>query len=215
MDYASVLPFESKVSIGTSYSLKKMSHGRRVALNIKAAAIFAKVSEAQRNLETVLDEIKEAEKIAKTQPCTCDHPSFDQPLEGAVDGTHHPETLRCLYYPCPCREAHPDPEIGDYNKRDELNSKVWEIITNELYPEYILWGVKEINGLTIDGKPATAETLVSDGPEVLTAELGAEIYRIIGLTNEEVLGFKLPTISGAPMDGQTPSTTASPASATA
>ena len=50
---------------------------------------------------------------------------------------------------------------------------------------YLEWGVVSVNGLRIDGEPATAERLFADGPEHLTREIVGRIKRECGLSVEE------------------------------
>lgn len=66
--------------------------------------------------------------------------------------------------------------------------------------------VDSIKGLTIDGKPATAESLVAAGPEDLLGEVAVEVMRLLGLTGEEQKNSPRPTTS-SPEGGPDPSTT--------
>jgi hypothetical protein len=51
--------------------------------------------------------------------------------------------------------------------------------------QYVLWGVAEIRGLEIDGRPATPDTLLSDGPEALAREAVSLVAAECGLSEEE------------------------------
>ena len=83
-----------------------------------------------------------------------------------------------------------------------------------MYPFRIRFAVKEIQGFDIDGQPATVESFIAEMPDQAIAEIGTEIERVLGLTLEEQLGFKLPTTSGAVETGQNQSTDAPLASVT-
>ena len=50
---------------------------------------------------------------------------------------------------------------------------------------YLLWGVKEIRGLLIDGENPSADTLFSRGPEALLREIVDRIKKECGLTEDE------------------------------
>ena len=49
----------------------------------------------------------------------------------------------------------------------------------------MLWGVKEVHGLRIDGDDATPETLISSGPEELFREALEFVMDEIGLSEDE------------------------------
>lgn len=51
--------------------------------------------------------------------------------------------------------------------------------------EYLLWGLKELRGLEIDGVPAEAEALFARGPEALTREIVERIRKSSELSGEE------------------------------
>ena len=51
--------------------------------------------------------------------------------------------------------------------------------------EYLLWGLKELRGLDIDGVPAEADSLFECGPEALTKEIVSRIREECELSGEE------------------------------
>ena len=173
-------------------------------LNSSASQIFAEMEEVQKSLEPVEEDIKRSEDAAKIAPCTCDH----------LPDIHDQDTGRCPIRSCNCRKPEPDSAIGGYEKQSELQRKFFEILVYKLYPAYIRWGVKDIQGLSIDGSPATPETFISDMPEPVVSELGSEIQRLIRMSADESLGFSKPTTSVAAVDGHPQTTdpsTATPA----
>lgn len=201
--YTSTIKFESKLVPGVSFHLRKISHARRIKLNELAAAVYAKMGDINRELAPVMDEIKRAEAAAVIEPCTCDH-SADE---------HDNEHKYCTHTGCTCRHPKPNQEVGDYAKRLELESRLWVVMSNELYPIIIRWGVLKIEGLEIDGQPATTDLLIEEGPSSINSvdlveEVGAEIQRMLSLSTDEVMGFAQPITSAGQADGQTTSTIA-------
>ena len=59
------------------------------------------------------------------------------------------------------------------------------ILSAEVDRLYIRWGLKEVDGLVIDGLPATPESLLAVGPEELVQEALAFIRSECGLDEAE------------------------------
>ena len=59
------------------------------------------------------------------------------------------------------------------------------ILDSEVERLYLEWGLKEVHGLVIDGRDATCQTLVSDGPEELCREIVTAIRAECGLNPDE------------------------------
>lgn len=59
------------------------------------------------------------------------------------------------------------------------------LLAGEIRKRQIEWGLLAIEGLEIDGAAATTASLLSYGPEELTAEVQAAIQAQVGLTEEE------------------------------
>ena len=230
-NYLSITKFESKVAPGVIYTIRKMSHGRRVKLNIAAAAQISKVSELQRKLVPISEEIQRAEEAAKNEPCQCKHsldpadPAINEALgrianinkgqleDGkkiieVVDVCHSALTKRCMVNSCNCRKPMPDEGIGGYDARQDVIQKIIETEDRELTPMYIKYLVTDIQGLQIDGVDATADSLLENAHESLVEELSKEIQRIVKLTPDEALGFKPPITSDAAVVDQAELTTA-------
>lgn len=55
----------------------------------------------------------------------------------------------------------------------------------EIGRTYLTWGLAEIEGLEIDGEPATPLRLLEAGPEALCREVISAVKRECGLTDEE------------------------------
>ncbi|HZU28680.1 MAG TPA: hypothetical protein VFA04_24355 [Bryobacteraceae bacterium] len=55
----------------------------------------------------------------------------------------------------------------------------------EIESTYIRWGLIWMEGLTIDGAPATTDLLISDGPEGLAREIAAAVKAQCALSESE------------------------------
>ena len=59
------------------------------------------------------------------------------------------------------------------------------LVRAEIDRLYVGWGVKALEGLTVDGEPATVESLADAGPEALFREALEAVRRECGLTEAE------------------------------
>jgi len=59
------------------------------------------------------------------------------------------------------------------------------VLAAEIDRTYVVWGLKEVKGLEVDGATATPESLVSAGPLDLFAEALAAVKAECGLTEPE------------------------------
>jgi len=59
------------------------------------------------------------------------------------------------------------------------------LLRHEIEGTYLRWGLIRIDGLTIDGEPATADRLLERGPEELTHEIVDAIKAQCGLSEDE------------------------------
>jgi hypothetical protein len=60
------------------------------------------------------------------------------------------------------------------------------LLRAEIDRTYVAWGVEAIEGLELDGAPATAETLASTAPEGLFREALEAVKGECGLTEEQI-----------------------------
>ena len=67
-----------------------------------------------------------------------------------------------------------------------LEATLGELFVQKLYVE---WGLCEIDGLTIDGEPASRQLLIEKGPESLTQEIVAAIRSELELSEQERKNF--------------------------
>jgi hypothetical protein len=68
----------------------------------------------------------------------------------------------------------------------ELEEKIEaSLLSQEIEATYLRWALVNIEGLAIDGEPATAEQLLEKGPEELTQEIVSAIKGLCGLSEAE------------------------------
>ena len=68
----------------------------------------------------------------------------------------------------------------------EMHEKIEaSILAQEIDAMYIHWGLLSVEGLIIDGEPATAARLLEKGPENLTREIVSAIKEQCGLSEPE------------------------------
>lgn len=65
---------------------------------------------------------------------------------------------------------------------EQLELALAELLVQKLLVE---WGLAAVEGLYIDGKPATPTQLIETGPERLVAEIAAAVRERCGLSEEE------------------------------
>jgi hypothetical protein len=81
---------------------------------------------------------------------------------------------------------------GEASAAEEVEAA---LAASEIDRVYVGWGLAGVEGLEIDGRPATAELLLDAGPESLVAEALALIRREAGLSEEERKNFESHSIS--------------------
>jgi len=59
------------------------------------------------------------------------------------------------------------------------------LLERELQRVYIDWGLVKVEGITIDGLPATKQTVIDSGPEPLVKEILAAIEAQITFSEEQ------------------------------
>ncbi len=72
------------------------------------------------------------------------------------------------------------------SEAEKLEAALEELMVQQLYIE---WGLKTIEGLEIDGEPATPAALIDRGPEELAAEIASCVVHECGLTEDERKNF--------------------------
>ena len=59
------------------------------------------------------------------------------------------------------------------------------LLTSEIDRLYVMWGLKDVRGLELDGEPASPESLAASGPEELFREAVDAVKAECGLTEAE------------------------------
>ncbi len=72
------------------------------------------------------------------------------------------------------------------SEAEKLEGALGELMVQQLYIE---WGLKAIEGLEIDGEPATPAALIDRGPEELAVEVAFCVVRECGLTEDDRKNF--------------------------
>jgi hypothetical protein len=72
-------------------------------------------------------------------------------------------------------------EAGD-TAEDKMDAA---LLASEIERIYLLWGLKEVTGLQLDGAPATPESLATNGPEALFREAVSVVKQKCGLSEDE------------------------------
>lgn len=69
--------------------------------------------------------------------------------------------------------------------RDEKNQMEASLLAAEIDRIYVEWGLEEVRGLELDGRPATPELLIECGPEDLFREALDAVRSECGLNEQE------------------------------
>jgi hypothetical protein len=69
---------------------------------------------------------------------------------------------------------------------DQLEAAFSELLVRRMYLE---WGLVSVEGLRIDGRPATPQSMAAHGPELLADEIIESLRSELGLTEEERKNF--------------------------
>lgn len=202
MNYISTEPVESKLFPGVSYTLRRMSVSRRTAFHLAIASYLGKQRDIwhereplQADLASVVNEFRVAES--------------KEPLSTSVSVSEYLAE----------RAANPKIEERFPNEKIQqlmdLFAKEQRLDQDEMQPALVRWGLAKIEGLEIDGSPATVDSLLDAGPLELFTEIAEKISRVMQLSAVEARNLSSPTTSGAPVAEATSDSSASPASSAA
>lgn len=143
MNYTSKTTHKSDVMPTVSFTLKKLSHGRRLKIDLALADHRAKVRELSQEFMTIAEDDSSEARLRKIR----------------------------------------------------LDSQTRFVIEEHFKPTYLREALDKLEGLEIDGAPATLENLFSDGPVELIEEIYQTIQNNIGLTLDEIKNSERPTTS--------------------
>lgn len=89
-------------------------------------------------------------------------------------------------------------EEYDVSNASRLAEEKDQIENDEIKPAYLRWGLKSVTGLTIDGRPADAESIIENGTDearALYQEIIEAIFEAAGLTVKQQGESAPPTTS--------------------
>jgi hypothetical protein len=202
MNYISTEPVNSKLFSGVSYTLRRMSVSRRTAFNLAMASYLGKQRDIwhereplQAELVSIVNEFRLAAN-AETLPASATI------AEHLKERDANPKI----------RERFTDEKVQQLM---DLLAKEQRLDQDEMQPALVRWGLAKIEGLEIDGTPATVDLLIDAGPPELFTEIAEEISRVMQLSSVEARNLPSPTTSGAPVAEATNDSSASLASSAA
>lgn len=181
--YSSTRVFESRLYPGVKVKLNKMSDSRRQEL-LRA---LAPTKEKAREFARKFHELDSKRVPANNEDGT---PKMDTDTGAQIR------------------------EFPDKALAEEMTYFLDDLLAfkqSEVYPVYIRWGLASIEGLEIDDKPATVESLLDLGPDDLVEEILREIEGRSELTADADRNLDLPTTSQGPEVEATSPTTATTA----
>ncbi|HEY1494105.1 MAG TPA: hypothetical protein VGF49_06160 [Candidatus Solibacter sp.] len=186
--YESKETFQSAAMDGVTFVLSKINVKRRLAFNLKMAAKFEALREIYRRRKPFADAYQDALRAAREKA----RPEIEA-LMAAEDLTREEATRRCAVK-----------VTFDEEKLDQLVSLTEEAQaydSRECTPEMVRFFLQSIDGLTIDGEPATPDLLIESGPDALYLEIAAAVSAQMGLSSEEKENLPLAGTSKPPVDG--------------
>jgi hypothetical protein len=194
MEYSSTISIPSKVYEGVTFTILRMQWARRRELRRIQAPARERMQSLQKEMAPLSKAYSEAMAAAKAAV----KPERDRRIaEGAT-----PE------------EATAAVPLGtvafDGTQLDrlmELSAAIDDIDRAELTREAVKFVLVGIEGLAIDGEPATVDLLQERGPDKLYAEIAEAVARELGLLPEEQENLGSPSTSAGVVDGSaTPGT---------
>lgn len=202
MNYESKSTFSSVSMPGVSFKLKKVNVQRRLAFNLAMIEKFEALRAIYRRRKPLEDEYQTASNAAR------------ETARPEIEGLMAQESISREAATRRVRTKIEFPE----DKLEQLvlvGQEAQEYDARECTPAMIRFFLLSIDGLTIDDQPATADLLISDGPDDLQHEIAAAISSQLGLTNADKSNLASPGTSELPVDGSViPEPEASPTTVT-
>ena len=201
MNYESRRTFPSASLEGVSFTLLKINVKRRLAFNLLMAKKFQALREIYKRRKPFDEEYKAAVKVAREQA----RPEIEA-LMAAESLTREEATKRSKI-----KLEFPEDKMEQIMT---ITQEAQEYDAGECTPDMVKFFLQEITGLSIDDQPATADLLISDGPDDLYQEIAQAISAQLGLTNTEKENLTLAGTSEPPEGGPAnPEPAASPTTA--
>lgn len=187
--FDSTVTLFSDTNPAVRYTLNVVTHGRRTRLRLALAKSLHKIREIAEQVNVLVEEGNFTTPKQVTEGITA-------LPDDAVEDTKA--------------------KIGEYSTEqkkiiaqiEELNDDINLITASEVDLEYLRAGFVSLEGVLIDGLPATADSLYEFGDEQLCLEILSAVKRQFGVSNEVKASLESPTTSGAAVGGQTSDMTA-------
>lgn len=200
MQLDSTTLFTSALYPEVTARVRSISRGARIKLERELSALRNKEREIEQDAADLDKLLQPFRDEAKTGPCTCEH----------EDLRHDFESKLCLEKGCRCRYPNFPPDL--IRRFDEIIYRRQTLNFLESEPAYIRAMVVSLDGVSIDGKPASIDSLIESGDDALVAEIGAFVRKQLGLDPEERKNSSPPSTSREKADGETSGSTAPTAS---
>jgi hypothetical protein len=237
VQYDSSLIFDSEVIPGVAYTLHKPSYGRTLDFDIKNAKFRQTSRELKKRQDALREELdyvrkqwdNEQESKLKalqhslTEASEEDKAAIQAKIDLIENGYEYERLIdrsRIVTEDSHIKEiAEKLVAIGD-NKTSfhmpkefadgfsELGSDAEFLTASDYYPARLKWGLAKIEGIEIDGAPATADSLLQSGPPDLVREILLKIDTVSSMSSEELRNFQPRSTSQKAADGNDQSTTA-------
>lgn len=219
MEYSSSLRFDSQTCEGVAFTLHKPSWGRVLDFDRKNAGYreeAKKLTQQSQELQEEIDAVRaeydrsqEAKlKSLKAQLASASDdtkPAIQADLDRINDGYEYERLIAQAPHvidPEQRTKLAQDLVALQDKPRDEfkmprelvmevrtLNEQMQLLRADSYNSQRIRWGCQSIEGLSINGKPATVETLLSDGPVDLTLEILAKVDEVNSMSPEQLRNF--------------------------
>ncbi len=195
------MEFQSNVSIpsqsldGVTVFVRTPTRRLRSAFDLRTADSIRKLRDLKGERDLLEPEAKPHREAAKAKDCTCAHEEFD----------HDHDSFTCTVEGCGCR--HPEFPAELREKMIAISERENQVIFGEIYPAAFRFWVVRIEGLQMDGKTATVESVIAAELD-LVDEVAMKIDALIRLSTEERKNSERPTTSTGPVDGPSSTTTA-------
>jgi hypothetical protein len=188
MEYLSTRRMESKSCPGVAFAIRKMTVGRRAALEELQREMRGRLQALQAEMAPLSKEYRAAVEAAKAAV----RPERDKLVTGGMAR----------------QEAEREIPLGpvDFDEEKlkrlmEFSERMGKVDREELTPSAIEFALVGIENLTIDGEPATLPKLRECGPDELYEEIAQAVAREMGLLPEERENLVSPSTSAAAVDG--------------
>lgn len=201
-EYPTEQRIESALIPGVTFTIYSPSYARRMAFDRAIAEFKAETRLINRQFQTMRAKAEELRRTWKRAGGEDRVKAIEAIIAECVDA----EELSSLNEDLAAAQFKLPDEITD--ELDELNERSsLSLVTKHNAPRLRIY-LKNVEGLIIGGKEATVDSLLSDGPP----ELFAEILNAIDATSDGmealIKNLQLPSTSSDPVAGKTTSTIA-------